>query len=45
MAEPLGNGELTGLQAEEHRAHAAGGGVPEVPEGVQPRGDVAGVPE
>lgn len=44
MAESLGDGEHTNLQAEKHRAHASDGGFPEkVPESRQPRGDVAGV--
>lgn len=38
MAESLGNGEHSDLQAEKHRAHAADGGLPEVPESLQPRG-------
>jgi hypothetical protein len=44
VAESVGNGEHTDLQAEKHRAHTSGGGLPEkVPESCQPRGDVAGV--
>lgn len=38
MAESLGNGEHSDLQVEKHRARAADGGLPEVPENLQPRG-------